>query len=204
MNAKIIGINRHRIGIDGPGVTTLVAFHGCTLACRYCLNPQSIAPDCRCRTYTPAQLYDEVKKDNIYFLATGGGITFGGGEPLLQHRFIEEFRQLCGPEWKINIETALNVPLEYADALIPHVDNWIIDIKDIDSTIYRSYTGKDNYRVIENLRHLINKKAKGINIRVPHIRGFNDHESMARSIAWLKSLRLTAIEEFEYRIPDIK
>ena len=38
MNAKIIGISRHRIGVDGPGVTTLVAFHGCTLSCKYCFG----------------------------------------------------------------------------------------------------------------------------------------------------------------------
>ena len=92
MNAKIIGISRHRIGVDGPGVTTLVAFHGCTLSCKYCLNPKSIDPKVKGKRYTPSQLYDEIKKDNLYFLATGGGVTFGGGEPLLQYKAVIRHR----------------------------------------------------------------------------------------------------------------
>ena len=201
MNAKIIGISRHRIGVDGPGVTTLVAFHGCTLSCKYCLNPKSIDPKFKGKRYTPLQLYGEIKKDNLYFLATGGGVTFGGGEPLLQYRFIKEFRQLCGSNWKINIETALNVPLENVEAILPYIDNWIVDIKDIDNKIYRCYTGKDNDLTIQNLILLTNRAVKNIKIRVPYIKNFNDKESIAKSIAYLKSLGLNDIEQFDYKIP---
>lgn len=201
MNAKIIGISRHRIGVDGPGVTTLVAFHGCTLSCKYCLNPKSIDPKVKGKRYTPVQLYNEIKKDNLYFLATGGGVTFGGGEPLLQYRFIKEFRQLCGSNWKINIETALNVPLENVEAILQYIDNWIVDIKDIDNKIYRCYTGKDNDLTIQNLILLTNRAVKNIKIRVPYIKNFNDKESIAKSIAYLKSLGLNDIEQFDYKIP---
>ncbi len=201
MNAKIIGISRHRIGVDGPGVTTLVAFHGCTLSCKYCLNPKSIDPKVKGKRYTPSQLYDEIKKDNLYFLATGGGVTFGGGEPLLQYKFIKEFRVLCGSDWKINIETALNVPLENVEEILPYIDNWIVDIKDIDNEIYHCYTGKDNDSTIQNLILLINRGAKNIKIRVPYIKNFNDKESISKSIAYLKSLGLNEIEQFDYKIP---
>lgn len=78
-----IGVSRHRMATDGNGVTTLAAFHGCRLGCSYCLNPQCRADDSPCLWHSPETLYEEVRADELYFLATGGGITFGGGEPLL-------------------------------------------------------------------------------------------------------------------------
>ena len=93
LTGKLIGIARHRMAVDGEGVTTLVAFHGCPLRCKYCLNPQSITNDTMCMERTVEELIDEVRIDQLYFLATGGGVTFGGGEPLLQLDFVTE---LCG------------------------------------------------------------------------------------------------------------
>ncbi|MBR3733776.1 MAG: radical SAM protein, partial [Bacteroidaceae bacterium] len=88
----IFAISRHRIATDGKGVTTLVAMHGCPLSCRYCLNPQCKNVGAVLQDYSPQQLLSEVTGDNLYFLATGGGITFGGGEPLQYPDFIAEFR----------------------------------------------------------------------------------------------------------------
>ena len=65
----LIGIARHRLTIDGEGVTTLVAFHGCPLRCKYCLNPTSLQPDGVWERYDCNQLYEEVRKDELYFLA---------------------------------------------------------------------------------------------------------------------------------------
>ena len=89
----ILGVNRHRLLIDGEGVTTLVAFHGCPLHCKYCLNPQSLSDDFDFPLYSCEQLYERVKVDELYFLATRGGITFGGGEPCLRSEFINRFRE---------------------------------------------------------------------------------------------------------------
>lgn len=147
--------NRHlpsSLSTDGDGVTTFVAFHGCPLRCHYCLNPQSLGNNDRFKEYTPQSLYDEVRMDEIYFIATNGGVTFGGGEPALRPDFIFRFRELCGPSWKLTLETSLNVPQENIVALLQVVDSWIIDIKDMDANIYRQYTGKDNSRVLSNLR----------------------------------------------------
>ena len=66
----ILGVNRHRLLIDGEGVTTLVAFHGCPLHCKYCLNPQSLSDDFDFPLYSCEQLYERVKVDELYFLAT--------------------------------------------------------------------------------------------------------------------------------------
>ena len=67
----VIGVSRHRLGTDGKGVTTLVAFHGCPLRCKHCLNKECWEPEERFRHYTPQSLYDEVKVDDLYFRATG-------------------------------------------------------------------------------------------------------------------------------------
>ena len=117
----ILGVNRHRLLIDGEGVTTLVAFHGCPLHCKYCLNPQSLSDDFDFPLYSCEQLYERVKVDELYFLATRGGITFGGGEPCLRSEFISRFRELCGKEWRITVETSLNVPRKHLEILLPVV-----------------------------------------------------------------------------------
>ncbi|MDE6542088.1 MAG: 4Fe-4S cluster-binding domain-containing protein, partial [Muribaculaceae bacterium] len=77
LRAKIIGIARHRLSTDGDGVTTLVAFHGCPLRCRYCLNPQSLGEGGCFRWYSPEQLYAAARIDELYFISTNGGVTFG-------------------------------------------------------------------------------------------------------------------------------
>ena len=74
--ASLIGIDRHRLTTDGIGVTTLVAFHGCPLRCKFCLNEQCLAPEGIWEYYTTKQLLEAVMVDNMYFLATGGGIPF--------------------------------------------------------------------------------------------------------------------------------
>ena len=61
----ILGVNRHRLLIDGEGVTTLVAFHGCPLHCKYCLNPQSLSDDFDFPLYSCEQLYERVKVDEL-------------------------------------------------------------------------------------------------------------------------------------------
>lgn len=150
--ATIIGIARHRLSTDGDGVTTLVVFHGCPLRCRYCLNPQSLDDGKHFREYTPEELYSETRIDELYFIATNGGVTFGGGEPCMRPQFIREFRNLCGPAWQLNLETSLNVPSANVEVLLPVVNTLIIDIKDMNPDIYRSYTGQCNDLVLDNLR----------------------------------------------------
>ena len=198
--AALIGISRHRLTTDGEGVTTLVAFHGCPLRCKYCLNPQSFAQEGVWKQYDCEQLYEEVKIDELYFLATHGGVTFGGGEPALQSNFISEFRRICGTGWKITIETSLNVPQEDIERLLPVVDRYIVDIKDMNNDRYETYTGKSNTRVIENLRWLVAQgKAEQIIVRVPHIPSYNTETDIENSIHQLKEIGLSDFDRFTYR-----
>ena len=71
-----------------------------------------------------------MKIDQLYFLATGGGITFGGGEPSMYPDFIVRFREICGPEWNLTLETSLNVPADNIRRLSSVINQFIIDIKD--------------------------------------------------------------------------
>ena len=187
--------------MDGEGVTTLVAFMLCPLACRYCLNPQTLSVSYPFKEYSAAELYDEIRKDELYFLATGGGVTFGGGEPLLNHQFIKEFRDVCGEQWKINVETSLNVPSSFLETIIPVTDGYLIDIKDMDPAIYSAYTGRDNSLVLSNLRILAEQGlADKCVVRIPLIPGFNTQEDVARSEAEVRSLGFGRIDKFEYNI----
>lgn len=194
----VMGVVRHRLGIDGKGVTTLVGAYGCPLRCRYCLNKACWQPPGN--RITPQALYDRVRIDDLYFQATGGGITFGGGEPLLYADFIHEFRRICGNTWKINLETCLNVARDSLLTVLEDVDFYIVDIKDINPQIYRSYTGQDNAQVLENLRFLAQKDPQKIRVRVPLIADFNTREDMKRSAKWLKQEGIQDIEVFAYRV----
>lgn len=198
--ADIAAVARHRIAVDGDGVNTLVVFMSCPLRCKYCLNPQTLDAGLPHRTLTPDELYEETRKDELYFLATGGGVTFGGGEPLLRPDFIRAFRSLCGDEWKLNVETSLNVPEESVRELMPDIDQWFIDIKDMDPEIYRKYTGRDNDRVRKNLRLLADSELAGrCTLRIPHIPGYNENADRDRSIKELEAMGFSIFDRFEYK-----
>lgn len=202
-SAPLIGIARHRLTIDGEGVTTLVAFHGCTLRCRYCLNAICLRKDGIWKTTTPSLLYEELRCDELYFLATGGGVTFGGGEPMLQSRFISEFRQLCGKEWRLTLETSLNVPRRLVEELIPVADNYIIDIKDMRPDVYRAYTGRSNRRVIANLRLLLGQvDPDRIIVRTPLIPSYNTEQDLLASAQALRDMGVIHLNPFTYRTPN--
>ncbi len=199
--SKIIGVARHRLSTDGDGVTTLVAFHGCPLRCRYCLNPQSLGDGSRLREYSPQSLYDEVRIDELYFLATNGGITFGGGEPCLRPDFISEFRGLCGPAWQVNLETSLNVPTTNIKELLSVVNTLIIDIKDMNSDIYRNYTGQSNDLVFDNLRLIAeSRRQSDCIIRLPLIPNYNTDADRNASRKALEALGFTRFDLFTYQI----
>ena len=196
-----IGIDRHRLGVDGVGVTTLAAFHGCPLRCKYCLNHRCLeAPDGLPR-YTPRQLYDRVAVDNLYFIATGGGVCFGGGEPLLRVDFITEFKQLCGKSWNLTAETSLQVPRASVEKAAEVVGDFIVDIKEGDADIYRAYTEGDAERAWDNLALLLSLVGpEHVTVRVPLIPGYNDEAATARTADRLTAMGITRIDRFTYRV----
>jgi len=178
-----MGISRLRTCTDGNGITTLVAFQGCPLNCKYCINNDCHIERGFYTMYSPELLLKTVMVDDIYFRMSGGGITFGGGEPMLQSEFIKEFIEIAPKEWKIRIETSLNVDWKFIEPLIPYVDLWIIDIKDMNNDIYMAYTGVSNDLVKINLDKLASKVTHdNIYIRLPLIKGFNNEDDIKNSL----------------------
>ena len=199
ITAPFIAINRHRLTTDGEGVTTLVGFHGCPLHCEYCLNAQCLRADGVWCRLTPGELYSEVEIDDLYFMATGGGICFGGGEPLLRSDFIKAFAEIMNPEWKLTIETSLNVPLENVKAIASLVQMWYVDIKDMNPDIYKAYGCKENKQVISNLQWLAaNGYADKVIIRLPLIPEYNTDEDRQRSQQQLEKMGFTNFDKFNY------
>ena len=199
VTAPFIAINRHRLTTDGEGVTTLVAFHGCPLHCQYCLNAQCLQADGVWCRLTPGELYSEVEIDDLYFVATGGGICFGGGEPLLRSDFIKAFAEIMNPEWKLTIETSLNVPLENVKAIASLVQMWYVDIKDMNPDIYKAYGCKENKQVVSNLQWLAaNGYADKVIIRLPLIPEYNTDEDRQRSQQQLEEMGFTNFDKFNY------
>ena len=197
ITAPFIAINRHRLTTDGEGVTTLVGFHGCPLHCEYCLNPQCLQADGVWCRLTPGELYSEVEIDDLYFMATGGGICFGGGEPLLHSDFIKAFAEIMNPEWKLTIETSLNVPLENVKTIASLVQMWYVDIKDMNPDIYKAYGCKENKQVVSNLQWLAaNGYADKVIIRLPLIPEYNTEEDRQRSQQQLEEMGFTNFDKF--------
>lgn len=201
--------DRLRMATDGAGVTTLVGAYGCPLQCRMCINPQTWHERSDGKQaferVTPAELYDRVKIDSLYYLATGGGIAFGGGEPLLHTDFITAFRTLCPKDWHIYAETCLHVPQEHILAAAAAVDWFFVDIKDMDPAIYKAYTGRENALVKENLSLLLSLVGPDrVTVRVPHIPGFNTDAHVEASVEELKGMGVTRLDVFTYRDPALR
>lgn len=195
----LIGICRHRLVSDGQGVTTLVAFHDCPLHCKYCLNMQCLQADGVWKQMSVQEILDEVMVDNLYFQATGGGVTFGGGEPLLRSSEIAAFCQLCPAEWHIYIETSLNVPLQAVEAVAPFIDHYYIDVKDMNPDIYCRYTSRDNRHVLENLSWLASHDyCQKVTIRLPHIPDYNTGEDREKSREVLLAMGFQDFDYFDY------
>ena len=198
--APVIAVSRLRMKIDGPGVTTLVCFHGCPLRCHWCINPFSFAPETKRTQMTAQQLYAQVKLDELYFLSTGGGVTFGGGEPLLYPDFLQDFRRVCGNEWHLCAETSLSVAWENVALAAECIDHFFVDCKDTDPVIYRRYTGQDNSLMLGNLERLLALVGPDrITVRIPLIPDFNTEDDQQRSKQRLEKMGIRNFDLFTYK-----
>lgn len=192
----LLGLSRLRMQTDGTGVTTLVAGAGCPLSCKWCIN-RGILSEKQPELLSPQELFARVRCDDLYFRATGGGVTFGGGEPLLHAAFLAEFRAMC-PDWRLTVETSLNVAPELLAQCEKAVDEFIVDIKDWDETVYYAYTGHSGAQARENLRRLLMNCPAKVHVRVPLIPQFNTPEQQSATAAALGALGAENIELFSY------
>ena len=194
----LLSLARLRIGIDGQGVTTLAAGAGCPLSCRWCINGKLLR-EAPAERVSAAELLERVRIDDLYFRATGGGVTFGGGEALLHVEFIRAFRRVCPAEWRICAETSLAVPPEQVRIAAEAVDGFIVDCKDTDPEIYHAYTGGDAGLMLSNLRLLLELVGpERITVRVPLIPDYNTEEDQQNSVRVLRELGIVKLDLFSY------
>jgi pyruvate formate lyase activating enzyme len=135
------------------------------------------------RTVDVPQVMHEIEKDRLFYDESGGGVTFSGGEPLMQPAFLEELLRECR---RVDIHTAVDTT-GYADpeivrSIAAFTNLFLYDVKFIDPKKHLKYTGVSNELILENLKMLSEEGAR-ISIRVPVIPGINDDEEETGAIA---------------------
>lgn len=140
-------------------------------------------------------------KCSIVKKAGAGGVTFGGGEPLLHSGQISAFAELCPEEWNITLETSLNVPSDLLMPLLTERFFFIVDIKAVQPEIYLQYTGQDNRPALENLSLLCRRLPPDhYVVKLPLIPGYSGRDEAAASSEKLRALGIPAgnISVFSY------
>lgn len=134
------------------------------------------------------EVVDEVEKDRAFYENSGGGVTFSGGEPLVQKEFLKELlAESKRRGLHTAVETAGNVPWEAFEEITPFTDLFLYDVKVMDSKKHKAATGSANKRCIGNLKKLAEKGAN-IHIRIPVISRVNDtQEDMHEIVEFVKT-----------------
>lgn len=134
------------------------------------------------REMSTEEVLDEILKDTVFYGESGGGVTFSGGEPFLQHEFLHSLLARCKQH---NIHTAVDTTgytsVEILQRSINFIDLFLYDIKTMNDTIHKSFTGVSNKLILENLKKL-SEWQKNIIIRIPIIHGINDNLEEIRNI----------------------
>lgn len=174
---------------DGPGVRLVVFMAGCRLRCLYCHNPETWTTE-GSREISAEEILAKYKKYLNYYGKTGG-ITFSGGEPLLQSKFLLETIKLLKKEnIHITLDTA-GVAEDYAE-ILDLVDLVMLDIKAVEADEYEKITG----RKIDDFKKFLNcciEKNKKLWLRQVIVPGINDDE-----------IHMKLLKDFASKIPNVE
>ena len=194
---------------DGPGIRTTVFLKGCPLRCAWCHNPEGWMPQPQPLTKQgrteicgyrigAEELALKLRRDEDIFKESGGGVTFTGGEPLMQADF------LCNVLDKLSgihraVETSGHASERIFKKVLEKTDLILFDVKLVDSELHRKYTGVDNKLIMANLKTLC-ESGKEFVVRIPLIPGVNDTlENMQATAELLKdSKNLQRVELLRY------
>lgn len=179
MSAKNIALtNIQRFSLhDGPGIRTTVFMSGCSLRCSWCSNPENVY-SCRAELYDPESLALEVLKDRAFY--NPGGVTFSGGEALLQIDALVPVLEILEREnVHTAVETCLYVPPENLALAMKHIDLFYVDVKILDREEASSILHGNLDLYLENLDALMHYRSpegrrKSVVLRVPVIGRFTD------------------------------
>ena len=128
------------------------------------------------KEYTVNEVMREILKDTAFYDNSGGGVTFSGGECMLQIDFLEEILKECKSHGiHTAVDTAGHVPYGYFERVLPYTDLFLYDIKCFDSEKHKKYTGVSNELIFSNLKLLLSTQ-KNVWVRIPIIPSVNDSE----------------------------
>ncbi len=189
----IFNLQRYCVN-DGQGIRTCVFFKGCPLNCPWCHNPEGIdgainedIGELGGKEISASELTDRILRDKTYYALSNGGVTFSGGEPLLQTDFIIEVAKLLQKEGvDVAIETCGCVPSKKVESVMPYINRVLFDIKQLDAKLLKKVTGGDLMLILQNL-NLIDSFDLPITLRVPLIKEFNLNKEFLFEIAKLAS-----------------
>ena len=171
-NSNIIKGSIDSIESMGPGIRTVIFMNGCRLRCKYCHNPEMWTK--KENNITPEEIVKKVLRNKPYF-KNNGGVTFSGGEPLLQPDFLKETLKLCKNE---GIHTCIDTAgygLSDYDEILNHTDLVLLDLKHIHKTDYEKMTGRSMDR-FEEFLNALKKHQTNIWIRHVVVPGITDSE----------------------------
>lgn len=194
MKGLIFNVKRFSIH-DGPGIRVTFFMKGCPMKCRWCHNPEGISPFPETVTranrvgenyfssteeagkyYSVENILEILEKEKVFIDQSKGGVTFSGGEPLLQSEFLLEALKACQTNgYHTAVDTSGYSPWENYKSIIPFTQLFLFDIKHLDNEKHIEFTGVSNSGIIDNYR-LLTESGKDILIRIPVIPGFNDDQ----------------------------
>jgi len=193
---------------DGPGIRTTVFFKGCPLTCWWCHNPESqdfkseqsirkhlLSGESFERKETTGsfmsvdEVVNEVERDRAFYEESDGGVTLSGGEPLMQDAFLYELlRELKGRNIHTALDTSGYSTSKTMQLISGFTDLFLYDLKPMDDSLHKRYTGVSNRQIHENLKELI-RSGKKIILRIPVIPGITDTpDNLERLTAFISGL----------------
>jgi len=166
--------------VDGPGIRMVIFFQGCPLRCKFCHNPESHLFSGG-EIVSSEELLKKILRFRPYFERSGGGVTFSGGEPLLQDDFLLEILKACKKE---GIHTCLDTSgagKGNYDEILSLCDTVLYDVKATESSLYKDICG-GNIEETENFLKALNKSSAEIIIRQVVIPGINDNDEYMKGL----------------------
>ncbi|HLP71448.1 MAG TPA: glycyl-radical enzyme activating protein [Bacteroidales bacterium] len=192
MKALLFDIRKYSVH-DGPGIRVTFFFKGCPLHCRWCHNPEGISPypqniaqtrkvgkhefvrnEEAGRFYTVKDILKILEEDRVFIDKSQGGVTFSGGEPMLQHEFLLSSLKACRKEgYHTAVDTSGYASADTFRSVIPYTDLFLYDLKHMDDSTHREITGGSNKQILLNFM-LLMESGKDVIVRIPVIPGYND------------------------------
>ena len=194
MNASIDSIETLGL-VDGPGIRTVIFLNKCNLRCKYCHNPETwIMKD---KNYSQEELINKILRNKNYY-KNNGGVTFSGGEPLLQYDFLLEIcKKLKQENIHIAIDTAGIGNGNYID-LLKTIDLVLLDIKHITKEGFIDITQTDNYSKFIEFISQLNESNTDVWIRQVIIPDVNDNEEYIIDLANFIKTNIKYVKKIEF------